>query len=224
MTTPKTGNISLNAVRSDLGLGPGSLTDRAVCNRAGFSTAAKPSLEDHRGIACCPQALITGGINAPMTRRDTGYQGMYPDSTGEVTAFELNDQVRVQCRVRAGGADPEMGVADAGREYRVNTFVPNSTRLGVTGSVALTQDTDYNNFNWQIAIVANKDGYLVGDDERFLGLDFSKYDKTNIDIVTTSTPASHPYISLILYINGEGGSYANGPQTATFYNMVMSVL
>ena len=226
MTTSKTGNISLNAVRSDLGLAPGSLIDRAVCNRAGFSSAAKPSLEKHRGIACSPQALVTGGLNAVMTRRDTGYQGSYPYPMNpwKVTATEVGNGVRVHCEVGQDGYHPDLGAADSGVEYRINTFIPTATRLGVTGTVDMTQDNNYMNFSWQAYVLGHDQGYLQGG-LLYYGADSGKNVGGHpIDIVTTSTNPSHPYVSLILYIKCTGGDTSRGSRRAIYDNVVMRVL
>ena len=194
------GNVSQSAVLSDLDLSAGSIRQRAVLNRVG-KTGGTMSLSEHRGVACAPQLIISGGWNTTPTSRNQGYARYFPfefdDPKGEIATFP-NGKVYVCIK---GG--PAFGNSTS--EHITPFKVTESGTYRLTGSVAATEY--YPGFGGlskhQVAVISSSSSYLAGNSNYDITLQGSYLDGNGWENrtynQTFSLTTSRPYACLILY-------------------------
>ena len=198
-------SASLSAVRADLDMPAGGMTERAVLNK-GNKTAPPLSLASLKGNVIGQQLLVDktvwNGNNAYTPKRSEGSAHYYIARQGDVFVQSGN---RVCCLATSGGA----GGGDRGTEYRGYGKVQESGTHRLTGKVFTRWSTSYLNGECHVYVIANRNGYLsgvndavltheqtsgLGSGEKALSFDFS---------LSTGTP----YITLVFrYVWKDGGA------------------
>ena len=160
------------------------------------------SLSEHRGVACAPQLIISGGWNTTPTSRNQGYARYFPfefgvGPKGEIATFP-NGKVYVCIK---GG--PAFGNSTS--EHITPFKVTESGTYRLTGSVTATEYYPGNIglSQHQVAVISSNSSYLAGNSNYDLVITGKYLDgsgwtnRTYNETFTLST--SRPYACLILY-------------------------
>lgn len=219
------GNVSQSAVLSDLDLGAGSFRQRAVLNRAG-KTGGNMSLSDHRGVACAPQLIVSGGWNNQPTSSNQGYARYFPTEynetpKGTIATFPSGNAVFLTMQ---GGAM----YGNSTSEHITPFKVTEGGTYRLTGSVSATEHYPgaIGISQHQVAVVSSSSNYFSGTQVYDIVLNGTYLDGSGWENRTYnntfSLTTSRPYACLILYCISFSPGYENNNRpiaTATYRDM-----
>jgi len=206
------GDVSHNAVLSDLDLGVGSLRQRAVYNRVG-KTSGTMSLSEHRGVACGSQ-LNSFRYDDPIAQdTHTGYGGYFP-SAASTNNYISGSQIVLSARYSGAGGP------DGSSEHRTNFKVTEDGRYRCTGRVDWKGDSYYYNTYYKVCVVCCSNGYLQGIQTLPLNYDPGVYVGNGIRDLneTFDLTTSKAYGTLILYAVRLGGGDSSRPESVAKFS------
>lgn len=209
MAIPKTGDVSLLAVRDDVGVtGPFSMNSREAIDKLNWDSS-KRSLTQYRGNVLGNQYLAgeaTLSTYQKATRR-TSYRGSEIGEPSDADSQKTwPDEPRHTQYYRLESRPVSTG--DCWSENRHHGVLVGGGDVIVEAYVKAQGDGTFHQM--KISLVASMDGFLEG--PQTVVLDFyminGAYKRYRSNVMTV--PSSHPYLSMIVYGIAKAGASTTG--------------